>query len=76
LPVDVLMVNTAQQAAITYARHPAVDPVLHMMGIAQSRGSIAAGEGASPVAGHERAADADWDGALGAADVEGPTFAA
>jgi hypothetical protein len=69
------MASTAQQAAITDARHPAVNPVLHMMGIAQPRGSIAAGEGASPVAGHERAADADRDGALGATDVEGLTVA-
>lgn len=38
------MVSTAQQAAITYACHPAVDPVLHMMGIAQPRGSIATGK--------------------------------
>ena len=64
------MVHRAQEAAIFDLCLTIVNPVLRVMRGADSRWSIAARETAAAVSGDEGAADAQWDGAHGAPDVE------
>jgi hypothetical protein len=54
--VHVAVVGLAEQDAVVDAGVPAVGPVLRVVGLAESRGSVAAGEGASAVPGDQRPA--------------------
>ena len=58
LPVALVVVGGAQQAAVSDRCNAAVNPVLGVVGFAQPGWSVAAGEGAAAVPGDYRPADA------------------
>ena len=71
--VDLGVVALAEERRIVEARFPAVDPLDHVVDIAEPRGGLAAGEDAGPVAFLDRPADVRRDDALRTAHVQRQT---
>jgi hypothetical protein len=74
--VDVVVVSAAEQEEVVVVGGAAVSPVVDVVGVAESDGSVAAGEAAATIAGGDGTEEEAGDGVAAAAVGEHDVFVA